>query len=78
MSSNTSISVGFIGAGMMASALMDGLIAKEVCAPSDLSCSVSKVVVGQYTGQFSRIRYSISLGKFLMENNPCHFDRPAC
>mmetsp|Transcript_26502 Transcript_26502/g.41106 ORF Transcript_26502/g.41106 Transcript_26502/m.41106 type:complete len:284 (-) Transcript_26502:371-1222(-) len=35
----TSISVGFIGAGMMASALMDGLVAKEVCAPSDLSCS---------------------------------------
>jgi pyrroline-5-carboxylate reductase len=34
------LSVGFIGSGMMASALMDGLLAKNVVqSPSDISCS---------------------------------------
>jgi len=36
----TSISVGFIGAGMMASALMDGIIEKKVVSdPQSISCS---------------------------------------
>ena len=37
---NTNTSIGFIGAGMMASALMDGLLSKNVVSsPSQLSCS---------------------------------------
>jgi pyrroline-5-carboxylate reductase len=33
------LSVGFIGSGMMASAMMDGLINKQVCQPQDMICS---------------------------------------
>lgn len=33
------LKVGFIGSGMMASALMDGLVAKEVTTPEGISCS---------------------------------------
>ena len=31
--------VGFLGAGMMASALMGGCVDKKVCSPSEISCS---------------------------------------
>ena len=34
-----SLSVGFIGAGMMASALMDGLVAKNISNTSSITCS---------------------------------------
>ena len=38
--SQQQLTVGFIGAGMMASALMDGLIAKEVVpGPASITCS---------------------------------------
>jgi len=37
--STTSPSIGFLGAGMMASALMDGLLSKNVASPESLNCS---------------------------------------
>ena len=36
---SSKITVGFIGAGMMASALMDGLVSKGVCEPKDIICT---------------------------------------
>jgi len=39
MATNSDLSIGFIGAGMMASALMDGVLSKNVSTPSQLSCS---------------------------------------
>lgn len=36
---NNMLSVGFLGSGMMATAIMDGLVAKEVALPEGISCS---------------------------------------
>jgi pyrroline-5-carboxylate reductase len=61
----SSLSIAFLGAGRMASAIIDGLIAQKVCAPADLACRSGSGDSARALAARTGIRHEPDLEKLL-------------
>ncbi len=60
-----SLSIAFLGAGRMASAIIDGLLGQNVRAPSDIACQSGSGVSGQSLAARTGIRFEPDLEKLI-------------